>query len=215
MSQRPTWLRDKKINILVLVSDRRDPRVPKEVPLIYDFAKTKEAKTLLDLFFLPQTMGRPYFLPPGVPADRVKAMRAAFDAAVNDPKLASDFKRLHLELSPVSGEEIQKMLADLYANTPPELVARARDATVYKGKKMVAKVTMEKASASIVKVNRGGRSLDLKLADGKTAKTSVSGSRTAVTIGGRKAKRSALKEGMNCTVEWPGPGQRAKSLDCR
>jgi tripartite-type tricarboxylate transporter receptor subunit TctC len=215
MSQRPDWVRDKKINILVLISDRPSPHVPKDVPLIYDFAKSKEDKQLLDLFFLPQTMGRPYFLPPDVPADRVKAMRTAFDQAVKDPKLASDFKRLHLELSPISGTEIQDMLGKLYANTPPEMVASARDAMIYKGKKQVAKIKLVKVKASIVKVNRGGRRLDLKLADGKMSKTSVSSRRTKVMIDGKKAKRSALKAGMNCTVEWPGPGQRAKTLDCK
>ena len=142
-------------------------------------------------------------------------MRAAFDQTVKDPKLAADFKRLHLELSPISGEEIQGMLSKLYASTPPEMVARARNAMIYKGPKAVAKIKLVKVKAAIVKVNRGGRRLDLKLADGKMSKTSVSSRRTKVMINGKKAKRSALKSGMNCTVEWPGPGQRAKVLDCK
>ncbi len=214
MSQRPDWVRDKKINIMVLVSNERHPEIPAGVPLIGDFAKSQQDKDLLDLFFLPQVMGRPYFLPPGVPADRVAAMRSAFDAAVKDPKLASDFKRLHLELSPVSGAKIQQMMTRVYA-TPPEMVARARAAMEYKGVKTVAKIQMEKVPAVIVKVNRGGRQLELKLGNGKMAKTSVSGSRTKVIINGKPAKRAALKAGMACTVEWPGPGQRAKSLTCK
>jgi tripartite-type tricarboxylate transporter receptor subunit TctC len=215
MSQRAEWVRDKKMNILVVIGNQRHPDIPANVPLIKDFAKSQADKDLLDLFFLPQEMGRPYFLPPGVPADRVKAMRAAFDAAVKDPALAKDFKRLHLQLSPISGAEIQKMLVRVYESTPPEMVARARDAMIYKGRKIVAKIELVKVKASIVKVKRGGRRLELKLSSGKMAKTSVSSRRTKVIINGKKAKRAALKPGIACTVEWPGPGQRAKLLDCK
>jgi hypothetical protein len=214
MSQRPDWIRDKRINLLVLASNKRHPDIPAEVPLIMDFARNDADRTLLEIFLLPQVMGRPYFLPDGVPAERVAALRKAFDETAKDPGMAADFKRLKLELSPVSGEEIQAMLTRVYA-TPPEVIARARDAMRYKGEKVTAKPTLSKVNATIVQSIREGRQVEVKLADGKTAKASISTSSTEVTIGGKKAKRAALKAGMACAIEWPGPGQQATKLDCK
>jgi len=198
----------------VLASNKRHPDIPAEVPLIMDFARNDADRTLLEIFLLPQVMGRPYFLPDGVPAERVAALRKAFDESVKDPAMAADFKRLKLELSPVSGEEIQAMLTRVYA-TPPDVIARARDAMRYKGEKVVAKPKLSKVNATIVQSLREGRQIEVKLADGKTAKTSVSGSKTKVTIAGKAAKRAALKPGMTCAIEWPGPGQQAKKIDCK
>lgn len=214
LSQRPDWIRDKKINLLVLTSNKRHPDIPAEVPLIMDFARNDADRTLLEIFLLPQVMGRPYFLPDGVPAERVAALRKAFDETAKDPGMAADFKRLKLELSPVSGEEIQAMLTRVYA-TPPEVIARARDAMRYKGEKMVAQIKTVKTSGTVLQSIREGRQIEFKLADGKTAKTSVSGSKTKVTISGKKAKRAEIKAGMTCAIEWPGPGQQARSLDCK
>lgn len=214
LSQRPDWVRDRKINVLVVASNKRHPDIPSSVPLITDFARNDADRRLLEIFFLPQVMGRPYFLPDGVPAERVAALRKAFDDTVKDPAMAADFKRLKLELSPVPGEEIQAMLARVYA-TPPEVVARARDAMRYRGEKVVAQVRTVKASGTVLQSIRDGRQIEFKLADGKTAKTSVSSIKTRVTVAGKKAKRAAIKAGMTCTIEWPGPGQQAKSLDCK
>lgn len=214
MSQQPGWVKDKKINILAIASNRRSPDVPGDVPLVTEFAKSDEDRRLLDIFFMPQIMGRPYFLPDGVPADRVAAMRKAFDEAVKDPKLAADFERLKLELSPISGQEIQDMLAGVYASSPA-MIERARDATKYRGEKVVAEIKTVKTSGTVLQSIREGRQIEFRLKDGSTGKAGVSGSKTKVTIAGKKAKRAEIKAGMSCDIEWPASGQQAKSLDCK
>ncbi len=214
MTQRPDWLRDKKINILAVASSERPPEIPASVPLVTDFAKSDADRRLLDLFFLPQVMGRPYFLPDGVPEDRVAAMRKAFDETVKDPKTAAGFHKARLELSPVSGAQIQTMLARVYA-TPPEVIARARDAMQYRGEKVMAKVISMTSKGVIVRSIREGRQIEFKLADGKTARAKVSGSKTRVVIAGKNAKRGALKAGMACSVDWPAPGTQATRIDCK
>lgn len=214
MTQRPDWLRQKKINILAVAASERPPEVPADVPLVMDFAGSDADRGLLEIFFLPQVMGRPYFLPAGVPADRVAAMRAAFDRTVREPKLAADFKKAKLELSPVSGEAIQKMLARVYA-APKEVISRAREAMQYRGEKAVLKTISVTARGTVLRSNREGRELEFKLSDGTTGKTSVSTSGTRVTIGGKPAKRADIRMGMACEIEWPGPGQQAQSLACK
>ena len=76
---------------------------------------------MLNLIVSRQTMARPYVAPPGVPADRLAALRAAFDATMQDPAFLADARRQDLEVRPVSGAEADALLRDAYA-TPPELV---------------------------------------------------------------------------------------------
>ncbi len=214
MTQRPEWLKEKRINILAVASDTRPPEVSADVPLVADFAKSEADRALLDMFFLPQVMGRPYFMPDGVPADRVVAMRAAFDATVRDPALAAEFEKQKLELSPVSGVEIQAMLARVYA-TPPEVVERARDAMRYRGERIEAKPASVRSSGTVVQSLREGREIEFKLTDGTAAKTAVSTSGTKVTIAGKEAARAEVRAGMACEIEWPAPGAPATALACK
>jgi len=71
--------------------------------------------------------GRPYFVPPDVPAERVQALRRAFDATMKDPAFVADAAKLQLQVDPMTGEEVQTLVAQL-AETPPEVVARVRAA---------------------------------------------------------------------------------------
>ena len=79
------------------------------------------------LLFARTEYARPYFLPPDVPAERVRALRRAFDATMKDPAFVADAQKLQLELSPMTGEAMQALVADL-ARTPPEIVDRVRKA---------------------------------------------------------------------------------------
>jgi hypothetical protein len=97
------------------------------VPREPDFAKTPEDKQVLELVYGEQALGRPYVLPPGVPTDRVAALRKAFIAAMRDKDVQAEAKRVKLDLQADSGEELQKMLERMYA-TPKEIVERARAA---------------------------------------------------------------------------------------
>jgi tripartite-type tricarboxylate transporter receptor subunit TctC len=76
-------------------------------------------------------MGRPYVAPPGVPADRLKILRDAFASAAKDPELLSEAQRMNLEISALTGEEVQDLIAKLYA-TPLSVVEKVRDIMVAK-----------------------------------------------------------------------------------
>ena len=111
-STKPDWIRDKKITIIAQVGLTRAPDLP-DVPLITDLATNEEDRAALRLLSAPATVGRPYFTTPGVPAERVKALREAFSAMEKDEAFLEDAKKLGLEINPVSGEDLQKIVADI------------------------------------------------------------------------------------------------------
>jgi tripartite-type tricarboxylate transporter receptor subunit TctC len=79
------------------------------------------------LLFARTEYARPFFLPPDVPAERVQALRRAFDLTMRDPGFIAEANKLQLELSPMTGEALQSLVGEL-ARTPPEIVARVRNA---------------------------------------------------------------------------------------
>jgi tripartite-type tricarboxylate transporter receptor subunit TctC len=118
----PDWLAQKKVAILVQFALAKHPDLP-DVPLITDLAKTEEQQKLLKFVFARQVMGRPYLAPPGLPPATVAALRRAFMATMADKEFLADAERSKLEITPVSGERIQELVAELY-RTPPELTKR-------------------------------------------------------------------------------------------
>ncbi len=119
---KPDWVRDKKIHIIAQVGLTRAPDLP-DVPLITDLATNEDDRAALRLLSAPATVGRPYFTTPGVPTDRVKALRDAFSAMVKDEAFLEDAKKLGLDINPVSGEELQKIVADI-VDTPARVADR-------------------------------------------------------------------------------------------
>jgi tripartite-type tricarboxylate transporter receptor subunit TctC len=117
------WVEDKTLNLLVQLSLEKHPDLP-NVPLIMDFAKTEEQKQILRLVFARQVMGRPFGAPPGVPADRVAALRKAFMDTMKDPEFMAEANKSEVEITPVSGEDIQKLVKDVY-DTPAEVAQKA------------------------------------------------------------------------------------------
>jgi tripartite-type tricarboxylate transporter receptor subunit TctC len=83
-------------------------------------------KQMFEIAFAEQVMGRPFVLPPGVPADRIGALRAAFDATMRDSQFLDDANLQKAEIDPVGGEEINALLDRVYA-APSDLVARIRE----------------------------------------------------------------------------------------
>ena len=118
----PDWLAQKKVAILVQFALAKHAELP-DVPLVVDLAKTEDQRKLLRFVFARQVMGRPYLAPPGVPPATVAALRRAFMATMADKEFLADAERSKLEITPVSGERIQALVADLY-RTPPELTKR-------------------------------------------------------------------------------------------
>ncbi len=128
----PAWFRDKLVKPLVQESNVGYPELDRMgVPLSKEFAKTPEQKQILDLVYSQTTFGRPYVVAPGVPQERVDALRKAFMATMTDPELVAEAKRINLDIAPIPGEELQVLIAKLYA-TPQEVVDKAKAALVYK-----------------------------------------------------------------------------------
>ena len=211
-NQRPTWLKEKKVNILIQLTLKGLPEIG-NVPVVIDLAKNPKDKAVLELIFARQALGRPYVMPPDVPADRLAAIRKAFMATARDPKFVAQMKKLRFNVSPVSGEEMQNIIIKIY-KTPPDIVALTKDAIVYRGTLIKAKIKLVKHTGKVTKTKRGGRRIFISY-KGKEVKAKVSGRRTKVTIGGKKAKRKAIKVGMTCTFTYPGAGQEAKKIDCK
>jgi len=118
-----SWIDNKQINVLVQFALAKHPDLP-DVPLITNLAKDDEQLQELKLIFARQVMGRPYLAPPGVPRDRADALRKAFMDTMNDKDFLADAERSKLEITPVSGEEIERLVAEIY-KTPAAVAKRA------------------------------------------------------------------------------------------
>jgi tripartite-type tricarboxylate transporter receptor subunit TctC len=120
------WLKEKKINLLVQATFKKEPELG-NVPLVMEQTKDPEKLQILKLILAAQEMARPFAAPPGVPADRAAALAAAFDATMKDPDYLADAKKSRIDVNPVSGADIQKLLAELYA-TPKDVIKKASQA---------------------------------------------------------------------------------------
>ncbi|MDF2116687.1 hypothetical protein PY365_13955 [Roseiarcaceae bacterium H3SJ34-1] len=126
-AEKPDWFRDRKINFLVQFATRPDKELTAlGAPDIVKFVSGDNRKAV-DLIIAQQDFSRPYIAPPGTPAARIAILRKAFDAAVADPDMKSEFNRLNSPLTPVSGADLEKMIAQLIA-TPPAVAVLARKA---------------------------------------------------------------------------------------
>ncbi len=122
---RPQWLAERKINIILQVALDKHPDLP-DVPLAVDLAGSDEQRQVIRLLSARQVMGRPYLAPPGVPADRAAALQKAFMDAMISKELVADATRARLEVNPVSGQAIAKLVGELY-QTPPNVVRKAAE----------------------------------------------------------------------------------------
>jgi tripartite-type tricarboxylate transporter receptor subunit TctC len=132
---RPDWLKEKKLNLLLQMSLERSPELP-DVPAVVEKAKDDRQRSILKLVFSRQLMGRPFLGPPEIPEDRKQALRAAFDATMKDPAFLADAEKIGLEVDPVGGAAIDKLLAELYA-TPKDVLDQARAAIVGEAQRTV------------------------------------------------------------------------------
>lgn len=122
-SARPQWVAQKQINVLLQLSLSKHPELP-EVPLVMDLASDEASREMFALAFGTQIMGRPAIAPPGLPADRVDALRQAFDATMADPEFLADARRSVLDVDgPIPGMEVDAILRRIYA-TSKEVIAK-------------------------------------------------------------------------------------------
>lgn len=124
---RMNWLTEGRAVIPVQYVLRRSPEL-KDVPTPLELAKNEEDRKLLAFAISSAEVGRSFLAPPGVPEDRVKALRAAFDAAMKDPELLAEVNKAQLDFDPASGEELAKIIADTL-NVDPAIIERMRKIT--------------------------------------------------------------------------------------
>ena len=124
------WLADQKIKIIAQWALRPNPELA-DVPNVLDEAKTDDERDALRLVLARLDIGRPFFLPPNVPPDRVAALRAAFDATMQDPDYRAEADKLKVDIDPLTGAELAALVAQV-AQTPAETVARVRAALEHK-----------------------------------------------------------------------------------
>ena len=122
-TMRPDWFRDNKLNVILQIGLNKLKELP-DVPNAIDLVTDAQAKQVLELILIRQEMGRPFAVPPGVPADRLNILRQAFDDTLKDPTFVAEAAKLQLEIDPLTGGEIEALLKKAYS-APKPIVAKA------------------------------------------------------------------------------------------
>ena len=120
------WVETGKVSVLVQLGLTKSPRLPASIPNALDLATDLEGRQVMSLVFAPADMGNPAFMGPGVPGERVEAVRNAYFRTMRDPRFHEMLKRQNLPLDPIDGEEVRKIVDGIYA-LPPNVVQRARE----------------------------------------------------------------------------------------
>jgi hypothetical protein len=132
--EHPDWQTSGQYKVIAQETNKGHPLLDKlHVPLVYSFAKNDEQREVMELAYSQEIFGRPFVMPPNVPKERVDALRKAFMQAMKDPDLLADAKKQRLDIEPISGEDVQALVAKVYS-MPANVVARAKEALVYKDK---------------------------------------------------------------------------------
>jgi tripartite-type tricarboxylate transporter receptor subunit TctC len=122
----PDWIRDKNVTILVQFAVKRHPEMP-DVPTVVELATNDEQRAILSTVVNAAEIGSAFFTTPGVPADRLNALRRAFDATMKDPEFLAEVERTKLTVNPFTGEELQKLVRSV-SDLPPDLIDKVRAA---------------------------------------------------------------------------------------
>jgi tripartite-type tricarboxylate transporter receptor subunit TctC len=122
-ASRPHWIRDKLLNIIVQMGLAKLPDLA-NVPSALDLVNDPESRQVLELILIRQEAGRPFAAPPGVPADRLAALRRAFDVTLGDAEFRADADKAQLEIEPLTAGEIETFLAKAYG-APRPIVQKA------------------------------------------------------------------------------------------
>jgi tripartite-type tricarboxylate transporter receptor subunit TctC len=117
-SSRPTWMKEKTINILVQVGPRKEADLP-DVPLLADLIADDDGRRLVGVISLPLALGYAYWVPPGVPPERLAALRAAFEATAADPALLAEAAQRAIIIRPQAGADIEALVKRTAATPRP------------------------------------------------------------------------------------------------
>lgn len=130
VTKHQNWLKEKKIAVIAQMGLTRAKALP-DVPLLTELATTDDAREIMKLFSSPLALGQPYLAPPGLNAERVKTLRAALAATLNDPAFVADAAKAKFEVEPMTGAEVAKIV-DETTHTPPKVIERAKVAMTAK-----------------------------------------------------------------------------------
>jgi tripartite-type tricarboxylate transporter receptor subunit TctC len=125
-AQTPHWISERKIRVLAQYGLERSAELP-DVPTMLELAKAQADLQAMRMLFARTEYGRPYFLPPDVPAERVTTLRRAFGATMKDPAFIAEAGKLQFDVDPLTGERVQALVGELAA-TPSDVVTRVRAA---------------------------------------------------------------------------------------
>jgi len=120
-----SYIKEKKLNILVQFAIERDPQMP-DVATVIELTKDTEAKQIFRKLVSNDEIGRSLFTTPNVPPERLRLLRSAFQKMIADPEFRAEAEKLNLPIEPKSGEEMQKVIADMFA-IAPETLAKIRE----------------------------------------------------------------------------------------
>ena len=181
----------------------------KGVPHIDTYLSTN-GKAIAALMGAPLAAGRPFFTTPNTPDRRLKILRAAFKAALHDPQLLKETRRAKRNVAWTDPSVMDKINRQILGAS--DQVIAAFKAGAKKPKKDLSKFL--KHMGMVTKIKKKGRQVWINH-KGEEVMAKISGSRTKVTVAGKKEKRKAIKVGMNCQFTYPKPGAEAAMVDCK
>jgi tripartite-type tricarboxylate transporter receptor subunit TctC len=117
LSRSKALLDSHEIDVVLQIALEKTKDLP-NVPLIVDVADTADQKAALKLIVARQSIARPFAAPPGIPEERARALREAFDATMRDPEFVADAKAQSLDIDPVPGAEVASLIREVYASSP-------------------------------------------------------------------------------------------------
>jgi tripartite-type tricarboxylate transporter receptor subunit TctC len=179
----------------------------KDVPQLKTLVTDPIAQEIIALIQSQGDIARLTAGPPGIPKDRLDALRTAYKKALEDKELQAKAEKLERPVDPAYGDDVLNMVKAAL-NQRPESIALLKQALEQK------ETAPPATKGTISDLQDGNRTVVLKLADGKTFEAKVSGSRTEITVGGQKSDRNAMKTGMTCSIEAPKSGAEAKTIAC-
>jgi tripartite-type tricarboxylate transporter receptor subunit TctC len=122
----PDWLRDKSVRLLVQFALKRHPEMA-DIPTAVELGRSDEERAVLAAVMNASEVGTAFFTTPGVPADRLEALRRAFDATMKDPEFLAEVQKTRLAVNPIRGEELQKLVVEV-ASLSPAIIDKVRAA---------------------------------------------------------------------------------------
>jgi tripartite-type tricarboxylate transporter receptor subunit TctC len=127
-SQRPDWIRDNKVNLLLQVGLEPNEELTRMgVPVVFKYVTNEDDRKAVELIISQQVFQRSYIAPPGLPAELLDALRSAFDATMRDKDFLHDAETIRIDISPLPGAKVQELVQKIYA-APKDIVTRARKA---------------------------------------------------------------------------------------